>query len=43
MPTIIDVAVEYITPVLGINPVDDIGVAYFEERITKKLKGLRRS
>jgi hypothetical protein len=42
MPTIIDVAVEYITPVLGINPVDDIGVAYFEERIKKEIEKIEK-
>jgi hypothetical protein len=38
MPTIIDVAIEYITPILGINPVDDIGITYFEERIKKEIE-----
>jgi len=38
MPTIIDVAIEYITPILGINPVDDIGMAYLEERLRKEIE-----
>jgi hypothetical protein len=42
MPTIIDVSIEYITPVLGINPVDDIGVAYFEDRIKKEIEKIEK-
>jgi hypothetical protein len=38
MPTIIDVAIEYVTPILGINPIDDLGIAYFEERIKKEIE-----
>ena len=38
MPTVIDVAIEYITPILGINPIDDLGTAYFEERIKKEIE-----
>jgi hypothetical protein len=38
MPTIIDITIEYITPILGINPVDDIGLTYFEERIKKEIE-----
>jgi|GEM_PF-6446539 len=42
MPTVIDVTIEYITPVLGINPVDDIGVAYFEDRIKKEIEKIEK-
>jgi len=38
MPTVIDVAIEYITPILGINPIDDIGMAYLEERLRKEIE-----
>jgi len=42
MPTIIDVSIEYITPILGINPVDDIGMAYFEDRIKKEIEKIEK-
>jgi hypothetical protein len=42
MPTIIDVAIEYITPILGINPIDDIGTAYLEERIKKEIEKIEK-
>jgi len=38
MPTVIDVTIEYITPILGINPVDDLGTAYLEERLRKEIE-----
>jgi hypothetical protein len=42
MPTIIDVSIEYITPVLGINPIDDLGVAYFEEKLKKEIEKIEK-
>jgi len=42
MPTVIDIAVEYITPILGINPVDDIGMAYLEERLKKEIERIEK-
>jgi hypothetical protein len=42
MPTIIDVVIEYITPILGINPVDDLGAIYFEERIKKEIEKIEK-
>jgi hypothetical protein len=38
----IDVTIEYLTPVLGINPTDDLGLAYFEEKIKKEIEKLQR-
>jgi len=38
----IDVTIEYLTPVLGINPTDDLGLAYFEEKVKKELEKLQR-
>jgi len=38
MPTVIDITIEYITPILGINPIDDIGTAYLEERLKKEIE-----
>jgi hypothetical protein len=38
----IDVTIEYLTPILGINPTDDLGLAYFEEKIKKELEKLQR-
>jgi len=42
MPTVIDVTIEYITPILGINPIDDIGLTYFEERIKKEIEKVEK-
>jgi hypothetical protein len=42
MPTVIDVSITYITPILGINPIDDIGTAYFEERIKKEIEKIEK-
>jgi len=42
MPTIIDVSIEYITPILGINPIDDIGTVYFEDRIKKEIEKIEK-
>jgi hypothetical protein len=42
MPTVIDITIEYITPILGINPIDDIGTAYFEERIKKEIEKIEK-
>jgi hypothetical protein len=42
MPTIIDISIEYITPILGINPIDDIGMAYFEERMKKEIEKIEK-
>ena len=42
MPTVIDVAIEYITPILGINPIDDLGVAYFEEKLKKEIEKIEK-
>ena len=41
-PTIIDVTIEYITPVLGINPTDDMSVLYFEEKIKKEIEKIEK-
>jgi len=38
----IDVTIQYLTPILGINPTDDLGLAYFEEKIKKEIEKIER-
>jgi hypothetical protein len=42
MPTIIDISIEYITPVLGMSPLDDLGASYLEERIRKEIEKIEK-
>jgi hypothetical protein len=43
MPTVIDVTIEYVTPVLGINPTNDIGLMYFEEKLKKEIERIEKN
>jgi len=42
MVQVIDVKLEYITPILGINPIDDVGTLYIKEKGKKEIEKLKK-